>query len=935
MHAEQTETRLALDGVEGDVQKLIVSCNKDGMVSLRQGETKAAFEQFKYAEALLLANQLEGDTTSLLATTCNNLGCYYKKIGKYHGSLSYLRRALKLEVELNTDEVTLAGTHLNLCAVLSKLEKHDKAVQHALVALELMQARISLQNSRGGSQDDYTVLAIAYHNVGIEREFMEQWDQAATSFRTGFEVAKRFLGESHALSITMSNNCDAVLRRARQIKVRPSATRRTVNEESGRVSSCSGASGDGGLVTTGGTAGTVTLPPITLKKGNASSRNAARNEALEWAKKEEELWASFAQKTLQGSGIPAAEQDIREEPEDEEFALKPQPLTAAALVEMQDLGLIMPQAYDMGLFRFPEKPTSKGVALTSLQKALDEHPQALMDIVDAEQDGEPSKTAANDFRPNRSMKRSTRTARVVRRTGVFNTTVHRDKVTKEKLRMLNRPQVKAASSDIQNLAATKIQRVYRAWYRYCQENSEWITVTSICATMIQSHWRSYHVRRLKLDSQANKIQKRVRGMLIRRALKWHKAAVTIQKRLIGILTRMKLQRLHKAATQIQRLVRGGLARRRYRRLHRFKVGVIITIQRYVRVWLAKCYTQKLREEKRFEDRLQKATTDLQRMFRGWKGRERARSKYEQFMKEQRRQACATRIQSLYRSRKAKRRVEDLRDHRYQEMERAATLVRKVYLASQTRRKFLKLKEDFKAAEGIIIVIQRYMRGCLLRNRLWKEAVQREEHNWAVIEIQRHWRGYRGRVRFEETLEKVWRREMAAVLLQRNLRGWIVRLKVSRERRKIARAEFERARARFYAAQRIQALVRGLLVRKVQLAKRARCRRAATQIQRVHRGAMVRTQIWRQVRQQRAVIIQAAIRGYLVRARRRRLLHKTLAIQRFYRYWLRKHSVEKRSMERARIVDRKQKAALIQRHFRQFSQRRLVKSIIRANAAAAA
>merc|ERR550539_928990 len=108
------------------------------MESLRQGQHKAAFDRFHYAEAMLLANQKDHYNSALLAVTCNNLGCYYKKVGKFHGALSYLRRALKMEVELNTDEVTLAGTHLNLCAVLSKLEKHDKAVQHALSALELM-----------------------------------------------------------------------------------------------------------------------------------------------------------------------------------------------------------------------------------------------------------------------------------------------------------------------------------------------------------------------------------------------------------------------------------------------------------------------------------------------------------------------------------------------------------------------------------------------------------------------------------------------------------------------------------------------------------------------------------------------------------------------------------------------------------------------------
>ena len=32
-----------------------------------------------------------------------------------------------IQVSLQTDDVTVAGTHLNVCAILSKLDKHDKA----------------------------------------------------------------------------------------------------------------------------------------------------------------------------------------------------------------------------------------------------------------------------------------------------------------------------------------------------------------------------------------------------------------------------------------------------------------------------------------------------------------------------------------------------------------------------------------------------------------------------------------------------------------------------------------------------------------------------------------------------------------------------------------------------------------------------------------
>merc|ERR1719271_1926353 len=139
-----------------DCQQLVLGCNKEGMDFLRKGQYKQAFEQLKYAEAILVANHKEEEPTSLLAVTCNNLGCYYKKVGKLHAALSYLRKALEIEVSLQTDDVTVAGTHLNICAILSKLEKHDKAVQHALCSLELISNRIA-QSEASVLSDDYSV----------------------------------------------------------------------------------------------------------------------------------------------------------------------------------------------------------------------------------------------------------------------------------------------------------------------------------------------------------------------------------------------------------------------------------------------------------------------------------------------------------------------------------------------------------------------------------------------------------------------------------------------------------------------------------------------------------------------------------------------------------------------------------------------------------
>merc|ERR1719424_2502977 len=178
---------------------------------------KHAFDHFKYAEAMLLANQQDSSGTTLLSVTCNNLGCYYKKVGKFHGALSYLRRALKMEVELKTHEVTLAGTHLNICAILSKLEKHDKAVQHALSALELINQLVNRTDPDKITHDDYSVLAIAYHNVAVERDFLKQYEKAASAFQQGYQVAKRCFGEDHPLSVTLGTNCEAVLLKSQKL----------------------------------------------------------------------------------------------------------------------------------------------------------------------------------------------------------------------------------------------------------------------------------------------------------------------------------------------------------------------------------------------------------------------------------------------------------------------------------------------------------------------------------------------------------------------------------------------------------------------------------------------------------------------------------------------------------------------------------------------
>lgn len=920
----------ALAGDQSALQELILTCNQDGMDALRAGKQDQAFEQFKYAEAMLLASQ-DDNNMSLLSVTCNNLGCYYKKVGKFHGALSYLRRALKMEVELDTDMVTVAGTHLNLCAVLSKLEKHEKAVQHALCALELMSNRITFAEHEV-TTDDHVVLAIAYHNVAMEREFLQQWDQAATCFQTGYQASRRLLGEHHPLSVTLGNNCEAALKKAR---INAKVIRRTaaVEEPEEPVAA-----------TPDPLAGLPQIPTsaaaLDMQQSPMRSTNSVRAEANDWMRSEEAQWANFAAATL-GSAADrstpatpttgARDLTLASPLSQGERSLPPLKCgerTLAALEEMKNFSFPMPRAYDMGIFRLDgPAPRGKIMKQTALTQALEDHPEALMDLIDAEGVGNHAiGTSANDFRPNRSMKRSTRTSRMVRRTGVFNETSNRDRVTQDKINKLQmREGGQMSSLATQTIAAERIQNVWRHWRKYCQQNSEWMTVTWICATMIQSHWRSYHVRRKRLDATAITLQRHFRGVLVRNVLKKHTAAVTIQRRAIGMITREKLRRLHVAATHIQRMTRGALTRKRFRAWKSWKLGVIITLQRLLRVYIAKGITNRLRTERRQREIYITSIINMQRFFRGWKGRQRCAEVRELHRTQQGFRRAATKIQSLYRYSRASKRVHHLRDDRVAEMGQAVTVIRKVWIGRRMRRSYLDLKAEHKSMEASIITVQRYMRGCMCRLKMWREVVRQEEEQWGANFIQCVWRGYLGRVRWESAYEDMWRREMAAAMLARNLRGWLARLKVRRAKRVIARREFEHARARFRAAQRLQALVRGVQVRKVTSVNYARARMAAVAIQRIARGRALRVRLWNQIAEHKAVTIQAAARRFLVRSRAVHLAAKVVVIQRAWRRWLRLPP-SLRAARAAKAEARKAGASRIQQCFREFSSRKAIKRI---------
>ena len=102
---------------------------------------------------------------------------------------------------------------------LRQLGRHQSALEHAQQALILLQEELArvvgpMAEEAGESPkaDRVAVLAIAYHNVGVEYEFLKKYDQSLQSYRKGVEVSERFLGTEHAITTTLRNSTVAARR---------------------------------------------------------------------------------------------------------------------------------------------------------------------------------------------------------------------------------------------------------------------------------------------------------------------------------------------------------------------------------------------------------------------------------------------------------------------------------------------------------------------------------------------------------------------------------------------------------------------------------------------------------------------------------------------------------------------------------------------------
>eukprot|EP00768_Dysnectes_brevis_P008637 gnl/Dysnectes_brevis/7961_a13823_202.p1 GENE.gnl/Dysnectes_brevis/7961_a13823_202~~gnl/Dysnectes_brevis/7961_a13823_202.p1 ORF type:complete len:558 (+),score=89.26 gnl/Dysnectes_brevis/7961_a13823_202:133-1806(+) len=183
-------------------RELIEISNNLALKYLTSGKKSKARELLRLAERECQPRPLqpssEPERLLLVSTTLNSLACLYRKDGDHPRALRSTQRALAVDRSLSRGGNSPA-THLNMCALHSEKGAHQRALMHALDAV--LGARELLEDEEDGisapSIPGYhspgALLAVAYHNLAVQRQYTGDEGGASRAYHRAAKLARKHL----------------------------------------------------------------------------------------------------------------------------------------------------------------------------------------------------------------------------------------------------------------------------------------------------------------------------------------------------------------------------------------------------------------------------------------------------------------------------------------------------------------------------------------------------------------------------------------------------------------------------------------------------------------------------------------------------------------------------------------------------------------------
>ena len=191
-----------------------VKLNREAVQNLNQ--PKLALENLRKAQEIIfnstqaeIPNRLE-----ILATTYNNFACYYKSKKQFKVALNYLKKALRIELQIGKDSNSIALTCLNFSAVHSELSDHKKALEMAELAINQLQRLVLYTENSIVSN-----LIYAYYNAGVECEHLNRLQKAVVYLQNGLDLCKSHLKESNPLYTKLSKATSRAFQRLQKLNL--------------------------------------------------------------------------------------------------------------------------------------------------------------------------------------------------------------------------------------------------------------------------------------------------------------------------------------------------------------------------------------------------------------------------------------------------------------------------------------------------------------------------------------------------------------------------------------------------------------------------------------------------------------------------------------------------------------------------------------------
>lgn len=180
------------------MEEKVLRCNRKAMDCLNSGEYRDALSYLNQAQKLLRGVSLT-TCSKIMGITLNNLGCYYKAVGKPNDAALYLTQAIEIEKKSATEVNNLAATHLNLCAIESMMGYHLKALENSLKAIHLLKD-VYKHNEKA------TVTFVSAHfNASCEYKALLRNAESRRILEIGLNISKENLGFSHFLTEKLLN----------------------------------------------------------------------------------------------------------------------------------------------------------------------------------------------------------------------------------------------------------------------------------------------------------------------------------------------------------------------------------------------------------------------------------------------------------------------------------------------------------------------------------------------------------------------------------------------------------------------------------------------------------------------------------------------------------------------------------------------------------